>query len=58
VGLLSKKKTIRVEISKEKVKKKVSGEAYDINKQTIYIVLKSRTHHSPQPAHGAPPLMN
>jgi len=53
-----RKRQISVEISKEKVKKKVSGEAYDINKQTIYIVLKSRAHHSPQPAHGAPPLMN
>jgi len=35
-GLFSKEK-IRNEISKEKVKKKGSGKAYDINKQTIYI---------------------
>jgi len=37
-GLFSKEK-----ISKEKVKKKrISGEAYDVNKQTIYTTLKSK----------------
>ena len=43
-------------MSKEKVKKKrISGKAYDINKQTIYIVPKSkldaRAHYARSP-HG------
>jgi len=44
-------------MSKEKVKKKrKSGEADDINKQTIYIVPKSkiepRAHYAPEPKWG------
>ena len=40
-------------MSKEIVKKKrISGEAYDINKDTVYIVLKSkiesRVHYAPE----------
>jgi len=40
------------------VKKKVSGEAYNVNKQTIYIEQKStnesRVQYSPEPARGTP----
>jgi len=48
---------VREKISKEKVKKKrISGEVYDINKQTIYTALKlkqeSRAHYALQPAQG------
>jgi len=36
--------------------KRTSGEAYDINKQTIYIVpkskIESREHYDPKPAQG------
>ena len=44
-------------ISEEKVRKKrISGEACDINKQTIYIVPKSKiespAHYTPEPARG------
>jgi len=50
-GLFSKGK-----ISNEKVKKKGCGEAYDINKQRMYIVPKSkiepRLHYAPEPAQG------
>jgi len=56
-GLFSKEKiSIREEIIKEKVKKKmISGEAYDISKQTIglYIApkskIESRAHFAPEP---------
>jgi len=38
-------------------KKRISGEAYDINKQTIYIVpkskIESRVHYMPEPAWGS-----
>ena len=38
------------------MKKRISGEAYDINKQTIYIAPKSknesRAHYTPEPALG------
>ena len=42
------------EIRKKKVKKKrISEEAYDINKQTIYIApkskIESRVHYAPEP---------
>jgi len=42
------------EISKENMKKKrITEEAYDINKQTIYIVpkskIESRVHYAPEP---------
>ena len=48
---------VREKISKEKVKKKrISGEVYDINKQTIYTALtlkqESRAHYALQPAQG------
>ena len=37
--------------------KRISGEAYDINKQTIYIVpkskIESRVHYMPEPAWGS-----
>ena len=51
-GLFSKKK-----ISKEKVEKTISErEAYNINKQTIYIApkskIESRAHYDPEPARG------
>ena len=36
VGLFSKEK-IREKMSKEKMKKRISGEAYNISKQTTYI---------------------
>jgi len=44
-------------ISKEKVqKKRISRDAYDINKQTIYTGTKSkiepRAHYTPEPARG------
>ena len=44
-------------MSNEKVKKKrISTEAYDRNKQTVYIVpkskIKSRVHYTPEPAQG------
>ena len=43
-------------ISKEKVKKRITGEAYDVNKQTIYIApkskIESRAHYAPEPAQG------
>jgi len=47
-----------VEISKEESKeKRISGEAYDINTQIIYIALKSkiesRAHYAPAPAWGS-----
>jgi len=52
-----RERQVREEISKEKVKKKrISVEAYDINKQTIYIVQKSkmepRAHYVPEPGRG------
>jgi len=52
VGLFSKEK-----ISKEKMKKKrISGEAHEINKQTIYIApkskIESRAHYAPEQARG------
>jgi len=43
VGLFSKEK-IREKMSKEKMKKRISGEAYDISKQTTYI---AHTHTHP-----------
>jgi len=43
-------------ISKERVKKRMSGEAYDINKQMTYIVPKSKiessAYYAPVPAAG------
>jgi len=37
-------------------KKRISGEAYNINKRTIYIVpkskIESRVHYFPEPARG------
>ena len=42
-GLFSQKK-IRDEIHKEKVKKRISGEPHDINKQTIYIASNSNSN--------------
>jgi len=52
VGLFSKEK-----ISKEKSpEQRISGEAYDVNKQIIYIVLKSTNEsmvqYSPESARG------
>jgi len=42
-GLFSKEKITEGGISKDKVKKKgISGEAYDVNEQTIYIAPKSK----------------
>jgi len=43
---------------KEKLKKKrTNGEAYDINKQTVYIALKSKiesgAHYAPERTRGA-----
>jgi len=53
-GLFSKEK-IRNEIFKEKVKKKGSGKAYDINKQTIYIGPKSKIESRAHYARGGEP---
>jgi len=48
-----RKRQVREEISKEKVKKRISGEAYDIGKQTIDIApkskIESRVHYALQP---------
>jgi len=45
---------VREEISKKVKKKMISGEAYDTNKQRIYIVPKSKTesrvHYAVEPA--------
>jgi len=45
------------EISKKNSEEiRICGEAYDINKQTIYIVpiskIESRAHYAPEPARG------
>jgi len=60
VGLFSKEK-IREEISKEKEKKRISGEACNINKQTVYIApkskIESRAHYVPEP-HGSKQPLN
>jgi len=53
----SQMKWQREEISTEKVKKKrISGEAYDTNKQTIYMAPKSETesraHYALEPTRG------
>jgi len=37
-----RKRQVKEEISKEKVKKRTSGKVCDINKQTIYTALKSK----------------
>ena len=41
-------------------KKRISTDAYDINKQTIYIALKSkiesRAHYAPEPERGFPTM--
>jgi len=51
VGLFSKEK-----ISKKVKKKRISGEAYDVNKHGIYIAPKSTNksvaQYSPEPARG------
>jgi len=56
-----RKRRVREEISKEKVKKKGKWEAYNINKQTVYLALKSkiesRVHYAPKPTRG-PPVKN
>jgi len=55
-----RKRQVREKISKETVKKKrISGEAYNINKQTIYTSSKSkiesRANYAPEPTQGSPP---
>jgi len=51
-----RKRSVREAISKEKVKKKGCGEAYNITKQRIYIApkskIESRAHYAPEPAQG------
>jgi len=58
VGLSSKEKisTAREEISKEGEEVRISVEAYNINKETIYTApkskIESRAHYAPEPAWG------
>jgi len=48
-----RKREVREEKSKETVKKKrISGKACVIDKQTIYVMLKSRAHCALEPAWG------
>ena len=53
-GLFSEEKVSKGGKSEEK---RISGEAYDINKQTVYIApkskIESRAHYAPQPTRGA-----
>jgi len=56
-GLETERVYSKKKISKEKVEKTISErEAYNINKQTIYIApkskIESRAHYDPEPARG------